>query len=517
MRRWNSFSELIYFPLEVLYIASIILGMTGILFNPNFQIFFSINHPFLRSIIDMLRYLSSFFIQNFPLIFLLRAVHRRNEDGMVIIAAFLAYLAFHVGIMFFAPSNLAPETYSAVLGLRASASALATRDMGILMPFHTGIIGALIVMFITRTVARQLKTRSPYSLFSFVDKNVSIIMGSVFYALIAGVGIAYIWPYLINFLQAVFSFIARDLNNPINLFIYGGLDRVMNIFNFSDWMHQLFWFTSMGGNWVDPLGAVFNGDVSMWTAQLAQNISGFTSGKLITPYYILNIFAVPAFILAAYQTYTDRLVRRRLLGFVIASIVFSILFGTLLPIEVFLLFTAPLLFLFHLMFTALLFAILPTFDIIIGYRFTGAISVATPGSIIDLLVLIRNPFYQRALAILLFIGLMTFLLYYAVTSYYYHKGAISIINPNEKELVISELLDSLGQVGNIKMINASIGKIIVQVHERERVDFSKIHHRATKIVETRAGYAISYGASSYMLYEIISNLKQDSLVLNEGK
>ena len=325
------------------------------------------------------------------------------------------------------------------------------------------------------------------------------------------------WPYLINFLQSVFSFIARDLNNPINLFIYGGLDRVLTIFNFSDWMHQLFWFTSMGGNWVDPLGAVFNGDVAMWTAQLAQNISGFTSGKLITPYYILNIFAVPAFILAAYQTYTDRLVRRRLLGFVIASILFSVLFGTLLPIEVFLLFTAPLLFLFHLIFTALLFAILPTFDIIIGYRFSGAISVATPGSIIDLLVLMRNPFYQRALIILLFIGLMSFLLYYAVTSYYYHKGAISIINPNEKELVISELLDSLGQVGNIKMINASIGKIIVQVHERERVDFSKIHHRATKIVETRAGYAISYGASSYMLYEIISKLKQDGLVLNEGK
>ena len=155
--------------------------------------------------------------------------------------------------------------------------------------------------------------------------------------------------------------------------------------------------------------------------------------------------------------------------------------------------------------------------IIIGYRFTGAISVATPGSIVDLLVLIRNPFYQRALIILLFIGLMTFLLYYAVTSYYYHKGAISIINPNEKELVISELLDSLGQVENIKMINASIGKIIVQVHERNYVDFSKIRHRATKIVETRAGYAISYGASSYMLYEIISNLKHDDLVVNEGK
>ena len=328
------------------------------------------------------------------------------------------------------------------------------------------------------------------------------------YSILAGIGIAFIWPNFIAFITNIFMFISKDLNNPINLFIYGFVNRSLSILNFSHWMNQLFWFTNLGGNWIDPLGTVHAGDVGMWTAQLMRNVSGFTSGKLITPLYILNLFAVPAFILAAFQTYTDKLVHNRLIPFVIFAVLASIFFGTLLPIELFLLFTAPLLFMFHLFFTAILYAILPMFGAIIGYSFSGNVIIATPGSLIDLLVLIRNPIYQKTIVILLFIGLMTFLLYYAVASYYYRKGAISIINPKEKGIVIGELLDSIGGIGNIRLANSSIGKVIIQVYNREIVDFSKIHHRANKIVDTRAGFAISYGASSYMIYSVLKGIKE---------
>ncbi len=508
MRRWNSFSELIYFPLEVLYISTIVLGITGFILGQNFQIYFSINQPIIQSTIDMLRYLSGTLVQYFPLLFLLRAAYRRSEDGMVVLAALLAYISFHVGIMFFAQTNLPSDVYSAVLGIQANASLLSTKTSGVLIPFHTGLIGALIVLYITRTVAKKLKKRAPYSVFSFVDKNVSIVISSMLYSILAGIGIAFIWPNFIAFITNIFMFISKDLNNPINLFIYGFVNRSLSILNFSHWMNQLFWFTNLGGNWIDPLGTVHAGDVGMWTAQLMRNVSGFTSGKLITPLYILNLFAVPAFILAAFQTYTDKLVHNRLIPFVIFAVLASIFFGTLLPIELFLLFTAPLLFMFHLFFTAILYAILPMFGAIIGYSFSGNVIIATPGSLIDLLVLIRNPIYQKTIVILLFIGLMTFLLYYAVASYYYRKGAISIINPKEKGIVIGELLDSIGGIGNIRLANSSIGKVIIQVYNREIVDFSKIHHRANKIVDTRAGFAISYGASSYMIYSVLKGIKE---------
>ena len=510
MRRWNSFIELIYFPLEVIYISTIILGITGLVLGQSFQVYFSINQPIILSIIDMFRYLSSMIVHYFPLIFLLRAVYRRSEDGMSVVAALLAYISFHVGIMFFTPTNLPTEVYTPVLGIQASASLLATKNSGVLTPFHTGLIGALIVLYITRSSVRSLKKRSPYSIFGFVDKNVSFVFRSIFLSLLAGIALTFIWPSVIQFFINIFTFLSKDLNNPINLFIYGIINRILSIFNFSHWMNQLFWFTNLGGSWVDPIGAVHTGDVGMWTAQLARGISGFTSGKLITPYYILNIFAVPAFILAAFQTYTDKLVHRRLTPFVIFAVIASVVFGTLLPIEIFLVFTAPLLFTFHLFFTAILYAVLPMLDVTLGYSFTGSGIVATPGSLFDLLVLLRNPVYQKSLVILLFIGLMTYLLYYAVTSYYYRRGAISIINPNEKDLVIKELLDSIGGIENIRLANASLSKIIIQVYNRDLVDFSKIHHRANKIVDTRAGFAISYGASSYMIYSVLKQLKEST-------
>lgn len=500
MRRWNSYIEIIYFPLEVLYISSLLLGFTGLLLGSNIQLIFNLDQAILIRTLDMVRFLAALLIQYFPILFLLRGVYRRHEDGLVVVAGLLGYISFHVGTAFFIPTNMVSEAYGSILGIVVPASMLKTMTSGSLSALQTGLPGAILVLMITRFVVERFKKRSPYSLFSFVDKNVSVVFGTLFLSLIAGILAAMAAPYLVNTLQSLFSLISMNLNNPVNLFAYGVIDRVLSVFGYSTWMHQQFWFNTLGGSWSDALGSVYLGDVGMWTGQLAQGISGFGTGKLITPYYILNIFAVPAFILAAYQTYTDKIVRARLLAFVLISIVASMAFGTLLPIEIFMMFTTPLLFIFHLFITGLLFAILNAFGVAIGYTFSASVLVATPGSLVDLLVLIRNPLYQRSLSILLFAGLMTSLVYYAVSTFYYRKGAMNLINPTQRETLLTELMESIGGVENIKLVNASIGKLIIQVNQRELVDFKKIHHRVSKIVETKAGYALSYGASSYMLW-----------------
>ena len=51
----------------------------------------------------------------------------------------------------------------------------------------------------------------------------------------------------------------------------------------------------------------------------------------------------------------------------------------------------------------------------------------------------------------------------------------------------------------------------MQVHDRSKVDFKKIHHRVSKIVETRAGYAISYGSSSYMICAYLKALQNATI------
>jgi phosphotransferase system glucose/maltose/N-acetylglucosamine-specific IIC component/phosphotransferase system IIB component len=512
MRRWNLLVEMAYFPIEVLYIASIVIGLSGLIFNPSFQVYFNITQPMVLRFFDMVRYLASWIILYFPLIFILRGVYSRKDDGMVVLAGLLAYISFHGGMMFFGPNLPIPEAYMNVLGLQANASALSTSTAGTLQVLQTGLLSAFVVIPITRFFVRESKKRSPYSLFNYLNKTVYVVLGSISVSLIAGIALAFIWPSVINFIHSSFRLIAQDLNNPANLFVYGLLNRTLHVLGFGNWMNQVFWFSDLGGTWTGPNGSVYFGDIAIWMAQSSRNIVGFGAGKLITPYYVLNIFAMPAFILASVQTYTDRLVRKRLISFVIIAMISSAFLGTLLPLEIFMMFTTPLVFVFHVVYSAFLFSVLPILGITIGYNHSLLAQVATPGSLMDLIVLIRNPIYQRPLIILVFVGAISFLLYYAFTSYYYRKGSISMIVPQEKSLVLDELIASMGGEGNIKIANASINKVIIQVNDRSLVDFTKINHRASKIVESRAGYAISYGASSYIIHlELIERIQQHGL------
>lgn len=509
MRRWNTILETFYFPLEVLYIASILFGLTSLLLGQSFNALIKVDQAYLVLAIDLLRNFSVWLIQAFPLLFLLRAVYRRNEDGLVVVTGFLAYAAFHISTAFLSSPNLALGLQELSLGISFSS----TRLMGTsnISAINSGFLGAIIVLIIVRTMVNHIRLRSPYSLFSFVDKNVSSLFMSVSLSLLAGVIIALLMPHVLNFTQNLFNVIASNLTSPINLFVYGITNRITTILGYGAWMNQQFYFGLLGGSWSSATGAVVNGDISIWTTQLSASILSNGAGKLITPFYILNGFVVPAYILASYQTYTDKLVRGRLLFFVLFALIASVFLNTLLPIEIFMLVSSPLLFIYYLFLVGLLFAVLPSFSIVIGYSFNGSIFNANPGSLFDILILLRNPIYQKNILILLFVGLFVGLITYAITSYYYRRGAIGLVVPNEKDRVINELLDAIGGLENVKLMNSSVGKVIMQVHDRSKVDFKKIHHRVSKIVETRAGYAISYGSSSYMICAYLKALQNATI------
>lgn len=509
MRRYNAILETLYFPLEVLYVASLIFGLSSLLLGQSFNALISINDPFLLIIIDMFRALSVWLIQSFPLIFMLRASYRRQEDGLVVISGLLSYVAFHIASAFFSPNNLSLELMHPSFTMSLSASnILGTVNR---TAINSGIFGSILVLLVNRAMVSRMKYRSVYGLLNFVDKHVSLVFSSVILSIILGAFAGWIMPGFVSIMQSVFNAIASNLNSPINLFAYGIVDRIINLIGYGPFMHQQFWFGSLGGTWASGLGTVVTGDISIWTTQLAQSVYAFGAGKLISPYAVLNIFAIPAFILAAYQTYTDKLVRTRLIGFVLISIVASVLLNTLLPIELFMLINTPLVFVFHLVMTGLLFAILPSFNVFLGYAYTGSVLNVNPGTLIDVLIYLRNPNFTRSILITLFIGLIISLMYYFVTLTYYHKGAVGLLIPNQKEILVNELLDAIGGISNIKLINASVGKVIIQVNDRNKVDFKKIHHRVHKIVETKAGYAMSYGSSSYMIYADIFSRLDESL------
>mgnify|MGYP003610470543 CR=1 FL=1 len=396
------------------------------------------------------------------------------------------------------------------MGLVLDISVFSSSMVTLVNPIYTGFIGMMIVFFTTRAAYRLVSGRSAYSLWNFVDRQTAMIIWSIIFAILGGILTALIWPYLVQTAMFAYNFIARDLNHPINLFLYGIIDRITDAFGLGLWTRKLFWFGELGGSWSDAFGVYHLGDVGMWTGQIQSSLFNMGSGKLITPYYILNIFAMPAYLISIYQTYTDKLERRKMRVFIIVAAASSILFGSLLPIELFLLFSAPTLYILHLGYTGVLFALLAAFKVQIGYAYAGSAISAVPGSVFDLLIYVRNPALQKSLLVLLLVGLVTFLAYLAMSTYYYRRIAANFITVNEKDEMVEELLDCLGGLENLKLINSSLFSLTVQVHNRDVVDFHKIHHHfITRIVESKAGYALTYGACSHILWmDIQHRLKE---------
>jgi len=508
MRRWRSYIEITNFPLKVLFLASILLGLSSLLLNPNFVTLMG-SQDSISLGAEIVKVIATSILMTFPLIFLMKTVDRRDDDPMITVAALIGYLTMHVVTMFINTTELTSLVFRSPLGPLDLAT-IGITSVAIVNPIYTGLIGTLIVFYTTRFAYRITRGRSAYSLWNFVDRQTSLIIWSIFFAILGGIITALSWPYVVQGMMTVYNFIASDLNNPINLSIYGIVDRITDTLGLNLWTRKLFWFGELGGSWSDAFGVYHLGDVGMWTGQIKSSLFNMGSGKLITPYYVLNLFCMPAYLISIYQTFTDKMEKRKIRGFIFVACLASILFGTLLPIELFLLFSAPLLYVFHLGFTGVLFAVFAALKVQIGYAYTGSVIGATPGSIFDLLIYLRNPALQKSLLVILLVGLVSGLCYLAVSTYYYRKIAVNFITVSEKDSMVEELLDCLGGLENLKLLNSSIFNLTVQVHNRELVDFHKIkHHYITRIVESKAGYALTYGACSHILWmDIQHRLKE---------
>lgn len=509
MRRWRSYIEITSFPVKVIFIATIVLGLSSLILNPNFVILIG-SQTVMTYGAEIMKYIASSVVLLFPLIFLMRMVDRHEDDPMITVAALIGYLTLHIVTMFINTTALNTPVFRASMGLMLDATALGSLATTLVNPIYTGFIGAFVVYFTTRFAYRMTHRRSAYSVWNFIDQQTAMIIWSILFAIVGGVILTLIWSYIVQIMMSAFTFIARDLNNPINIALYGILDRVTDTLGLNLWIRKLFWFGELGGSWSDAFGVYHLGDVGMWTGQIKNSLFNLGSGKLITPYYILNIFAMPAYLISIYQVYTDKIEKRKMKVFIIVVSLASIFFGTLLPIELFLLFTAPLLYAFHLGMTGILFGVFATLKVQIGYAYTGSVVGANPGSLFDLMIYIRNPAMQKSLLVILLVGLVTFLAYLAISTYYYQKVSVNFITVNEKESMVEELLDCLGGLENLKLLNSSIFNLTIQVHKRDVVDFHKIkHHYITRIVESKAGYILTYGACSHILWMDIQRRLKD--------
>ncbi|WZU01815.1 hypothetical protein MGH68_01450 [Erysipelothrix sp. D19-032] len=252
----------------------------------------------------------------------------------------------------------------------------------------------------------------------------------------------------------------------MSLFAYGALERLMALANLDVILHQEFWLNTLGGTWMNLAGQSFVGDVNIRAGQLKETVNVFGAGRFTSAYYVMNIFAVPAYLIAISTTISNKRARNRNIGLLIAAILVSMVGGTLLPIEILMLLTSPTLYFFHLFATSFIYAILSGFSVALGFSFFGNL-LSNTGNIIDLMGISYNTVLVSKVFILLLVGIIVFLVYFSFTRLYFNKLALDVLSITNKQQRIEDFTEGLGGVSNIETVSSTLTRIHVELRERE--------------------------------------------------
>lgn len=491
-------------PIRVAYFGFILVAIGFLIQNPSVNLFYTIRSTTILFIGELCMKIGEIIVMNLPLIFMLSIVCKRANSGSPLVMALVGYFTFLVTTMLFSNQSLSAQAYTTGIGVN-SVFNLAS---GTRYPLETGLIGSLIVAYITRFSYITSRNRSSYSILVFFNKDTAGIIYNILFCFLAGVVISYVYPFLYNNVQNAVVFISQDLMDPLRLGLYGILDRITSLLGLSNVVRYPFWFTSAGGSLANSLtGQSILGDVNIWT-YVKDSITPYVgAGRFITPYYVINMFVVPAFYLGILSSMSDKQERNHYAVVFAFAALLSIVAGNPLPLELLLLFTSPMLFVFYLLLVGGLFAVLLKLNAFLGFQCaTTNTAIAMPGSFPDFIINVRNARLVSSMNMIIIVGLLALVVCFVISYIYYHFLAFDLIKTGKADELIDSTIEAVGGKDNISSCGSGLFKINIYINDLEKVSFDLLRDiGARRITETRTGISIEFGSSSTIIAKRIRN------------
>ena len=517
MSKWHSLLELFQFPIKILFVGTFLLGLGNVLLNQNVTFLWQIEGQELLKLAELLRYTGASIVYFFPFLTYVHILSHKYESSVTVIIGILSYVLIHISMVFYLNPLLPSYYYHSLFGMTTiDFNQISGTLAAVRMPFNLGVFGYLLAYGITHFCYVRSRKYSIFGIFSFVDHDSFAGIYTCVVSVVCGVVIAFVWPFAIEFTSWFFGVIANDISNPINLFLYGMYERLMAIAGLIDVPRQVFWFSDMGGSWMNNVGIKFSGDVAIWTAQRQEGMSSLTTGTFITPYYVINMFIIPAYYIAIYKLCSDKQDRKRYFGFILLAVILSIICGNPLPAELVMLILSPMLYVVYIVMIGLLYAFLQIFRVVVGYNFSEMLILANPGSGLDLLEYLRNPYVAKNIYTLLFVGLVVALFFYFLTNIYFKKYALGLFQIIDKDEMCEDIIKKLGGLDNIIDVQSTPDKLNVKFVQRELIDYEALkEHGAYMLLESKNGYLIRIGNISTIVRDYILKKKKETVETNE--
>lgn len=504
MAKLQVYLEELQLPIKSLFVASVLIAIGTFLGNPFVNEILKLDVPIIITLTNIVLFTGGLILRAFPFTVFVKLLQIRTKEQNTVIVGIISYLVYLIMILFFSASQLPKNVYVKFLVFELKSTELRLMT--------TGVFGLFGIYYIIRKIYQKPMHARNSNFTKLFDRDLIRLMNSLTLSVLFGLTMSFVFPYVLTFVYKVLSFIASDFTNPMSLFAYSAFERVSVLFGLDNIVRNEMWFTTMGGTWNSLENVTYVGDVNIWAAQLKDSIAilgAGSAGRFTTLYYILNLFAMPAYLLAVSATVTDRKKKRRSLITVLLGSLLSMLSGIVYPIEVIMILSTPVLYLFHIFMSGFISASLLGLSVTLGFSYSGILSAASPGNIIDFIALSNNNIMSQQILLVGLFGILVFFIYYYVTRFYYKNIAMDVLNIGIKDDEATDFIERIGGLDNLMDIHSLPTKIIVTLKDEDKINTEGLHYQGvTKIIHAREGFILSYGAGSYMLQlEVKKRLK----------
>ncbi|MBR2787706.1 MAG: hypothetical protein IKD94_00940 [Erysipelotrichaceae bacterium] len=483
-------------PIRVAYVGFLLIAFGFLIQNESVNVFYTFRSNIILFLAELFLRIGELIIMNLPIIFMLNIVCKRANNASPVVMALVGYFAFVVTTMLFANQSMNSLAYSTGYGVNS----VFNIPTGSRLPLETGMIGSIMVAYATRIAFILSRHRSSFSITNIFSKDTAGIVYNFIFCFILGIAVSYVYPFFFSYLQRGIRFISADLLDPLRIGAYSVVDRLLSIVGLNNIIRYPFWYTSAGGSYSNSLtGQSVLGDVNIWAYLKNSNASYVGAGRFITPFYVINMFMIPAFYLGTLLSMSDIRQRNGFTIIFIAGILLSIIAGNPLPSELLMLTTSPFLLVAYLIMVGLVSGTLVNFEAFLG--FSSKISnttIAMPGSFADFIINIRNASLASSIRIILIVGLIAFVAMFALTMFYYRFIAFDFTNSGTGKQTVNNIIAAAGGRDNIINAGSGLFSLNIDIRDPEKISIEKIHEIGIrKVLETRHGLSFELGTSSY--------------------
>ncbi|MGG3622018.1 PTS transporter subunit EIIC [Bacillus gobiensis] len=494
----------------ILPLVSILMGIGGILINPNIQQIF----PFLSSkgfqaAGLLLQSSGQAVFANLSVLFAVAIAASWTNKAMAGLSALISFFIMHTVI----------STLLKINELQVSEKMIGT-ELGI-QTLQLGVFGGIFIGFLTAYLYNKFhKIELPEAISLFGGERFVPIISS-FGAIISAVIFYFIWPSVQQAIGFMGGFVANH-TNPFTVGLYGGSVKLLIPFGLHHIYNAPLLFTDIGGVYQTADGAKIAGDQNIYIAQVMDALRNpsvpITGGAYIGGKFIPVMFGLPGAALAMYHcAKNDK--KKKTKALLIAATIPVFLTGITEPLEYTFLFVAPFLYVVYAILTGTAFALANALDIHAGY--------AGGSGFTDFILFNALPNLNHNWVTILILGIIYFFIFYFVFRFLirtfdyktpgreadveetrlYTKKDLETKKSKKSADQAIEVLAALGGKENISNLDACITRLRVGVKDVNKVDDSRLKELgAAGVLKINDGVQAVFGAKASSLKSQIDEI-----------